>query len=182
NLTSPHVHTFFSLNIHPPPRSTLFPYTTLFRSIISRTVVGIHCRWCHTEFSAIEWLAYLRKLTIHLKRIRALHVSKEIAAHDIQLRIIAPFARISNLVAYGGQFQQRLLFRFRSHPIKTLNVLFKCRFDSVHHLQHASFLSRSEFLRHIWLAQRFAKLLVGQALAALPARLELFGTAEVFFI
>src|SRR5205814_3878205 len=86
NLTSPHVHTFFSLNIHPPPRSTLFPYTTLFRSIISRTVVGIHCRWCHTEFSAIEWLAYLRKLTIHLKRIRALHVSKEIAAHDIQDR------------------------------------------------------------------------------------------------
>src|SRR5207249_9367596 len=27
------VHTSFSSRIHPPPRSTLFPYTTLFRSL-----------------------------------------------------------------------------------------------------------------------------------------------------
>src|SRR5947209_17969780 len=29
---------FFFLMIRPPPRSTLFPYTTLFRSLLSRDV------------------------------------------------------------------------------------------------------------------------------------------------
>src|SRR5262245_64353938 len=28
------IHTLFFLRIRPPPRSTLFPYTTLFRSLI----------------------------------------------------------------------------------------------------------------------------------------------------
>src|SRR5207247_9626922 len=27
-------HLFLSLTLHPPPRSTLFPYTTLFRSLV----------------------------------------------------------------------------------------------------------------------------------------------------
>src|SRR5437870_8137070 len=33
---------FFFLMIRPPPRSTLFPYTTLFRS--PRSSQGAHCR------------------------------------------------------------------------------------------------------------------------------------------
>src|SRR5204863_9465950 len=36
-LSSPHIHLsshFFFLMIPPPPRSTLFPYTTLFRSVL----------------------------------------------------------------------------------------------------------------------------------------------------
>src|SRR5690242_21671906 len=32
-LTPPHLTHIFSLIIRPPPRSTLFPYTTLFRSV-----------------------------------------------------------------------------------------------------------------------------------------------------
>src|SRR5690606_41094961 len=31
---SPHIRPFFILMTPPPPRSTLFPYTTLFRSIV----------------------------------------------------------------------------------------------------------------------------------------------------
>src|SRR4029079_19818884 len=31
-----HVHLFFFLMIRRPPRSTLFPYTTLFRSLVRR--------------------------------------------------------------------------------------------------------------------------------------------------
>src|SRR5687768_18287687 len=37
------LHTFFFLMIRPPPRSTLFPYTTLFRSggpVLPATVYG----------------------------------------------------------------------------------------------------------------------------------------------
>src|SRR5207248_10705333 len=30
----PPVHSFFFLMLRPPPRSTLFPYTTLFRSLV----------------------------------------------------------------------------------------------------------------------------------------------------
>src|SRR6266446_8663284 len=42
----PHVFTFFFLMIRRPPRSTLFPYTTLFRSLpppqaSASTVVGM---------------------------------------------------------------------------------------------------------------------------------------------
>src|SRR5574342_1012814 len=32
---------FFFLMIRRPPRSTLFPYTTLFRSLVDRQVVGL---------------------------------------------------------------------------------------------------------------------------------------------
>src|SRR5947209_8921697 len=41
---------FFLLPIRPPPRSTLFPYTTLFRSSsvkTSRSQVADH-GWCHS--------------------------------------------------------------------------------------------------------------------------------------
>src|SRR5437773_11518480 len=33
---------FFFLLIRPPPSSTLFPYTTLFRSVLDRVVLGVH--------------------------------------------------------------------------------------------------------------------------------------------
>src|SRR2546422_10937851 len=35
----PFVHMFFFLMIRRPPRSTLFPYTTLFRSLVDRRAV-----------------------------------------------------------------------------------------------------------------------------------------------
>src|SRR2546430_17542768 len=35
-----HLLFFFFLMIRRPPRSTLFPYTTLFRSVVSRFVLG----------------------------------------------------------------------------------------------------------------------------------------------
>src|SRR5256884_6017185 len=35
-LTDPHMYCFFFLMIRRPPRSTLFPYTTLFRSLFTR--------------------------------------------------------------------------------------------------------------------------------------------------
>src|SRR5438132_4538590 len=37
---------FFFLMIRRPPRSTLFPYTTLFRSPNGGPAIG----WCHTEW------------------------------------------------------------------------------------------------------------------------------------
>src|SRR5206468_11756127 len=37
----------FLLMIRPPPRSTLFPYTTLFRSRVIRTIDGDRYVWPH---------------------------------------------------------------------------------------------------------------------------------------
>src|SRR3712207_8251691 len=39
-------HSFFLLMIRRPPRSTLFPYTTLFRSRRSRRAAPAPCRAC----------------------------------------------------------------------------------------------------------------------------------------
>src|SRR5205085_12166839 len=38
--TTTHLHLFFSLMLPPPPRPTLFPYTTLFRSLRRRYPPG----------------------------------------------------------------------------------------------------------------------------------------------
>src|SRR2546426_6910023 len=50
-LRSPSILFFFFLMIRRPPRSTLFPYTTLFRSLFdaSRAPLGKHTLWayCH---------------------------------------------------------------------------------------------------------------------------------------
>src|SRR3712207_8389893 len=38
---------FFFLMIRRPPRSTLFPYTTLFRSKLTERAHGDHARWVY---------------------------------------------------------------------------------------------------------------------------------------
>src|SRR3712207_8493209 len=56
---------FFFLMIRRPPRSTLFPYTTLFRS---DPRLGI-CQWFHFEDHRLdETVAWLRRLGV--KRLR----------------------------------------------------------------------------------------------------------------
>src|SRR5699024_12360674 len=42
-LTLPLLHSFFSSLLLPPPSSTLFPYTTLFRSLPSRGARRLTC-------------------------------------------------------------------------------------------------------------------------------------------
>src|SRR5215813_9080722 len=52
SLFSLSVFFFFFLMIRRPPRSTLFPYTTLFRPLRPSTVdagTGGAARWCHAE-------------------------------------------------------------------------------------------------------------------------------------
>src|SRR5690606_42017599 len=48
-LVFPLLFIFFFLMIRRPPRSTLFPYTTLFRSVRPRRVLrGSRCRMCRS--------------------------------------------------------------------------------------------------------------------------------------
>src|SRR5207249_10481210 len=48
-LTLPLSPFFFSLLLPPPPRSTLFPYTTLFRSHTVARRRNAHASSCHTD-------------------------------------------------------------------------------------------------------------------------------------
>src|SRR5258708_31673385 len=43
---------FFFLMIRRPPRSTLFPYTTLFRSARDPPCAAVRCRGLHSEIGA----------------------------------------------------------------------------------------------------------------------------------
>src|SRR5438309_6475682 len=45
---------FFFLMIRPPPRSTLFPYTTLFRSPCPSNRFFIHMQYCSRTQNAVE--------------------------------------------------------------------------------------------------------------------------------
>src|ERR1035438_10574417 len=61
---------FFFLMIRRPPRSTLFPYTTLFRSdfrrrVVSGAVLGDCCSWNRSEEHTSE-LQSLRHLVCRL--------------------------------------------------------------------------------------------------------------------
>src|ERR1017187_6874474 len=55
---------FFFLMIRRPPRSTLFPYTTLFRSnhfAISLTAVGTGGRWLARDYNQLDSLHAWRR-------------------------------------------------------------------------------------------------------------------------
>src|SRR5439155_25348166 len=56
DLPSPLFPYLFFLMIRRPPRSTLFPYTTLFRSVFTRDRVA-----ALAEGTPFEWVLHLRK-------------------------------------------------------------------------------------------------------------------------
>src|SRR5437773_7593987 len=60
-----------------PPRSTLFPYTTLFRSDVSRVVPGV---------AGLEWSA---RISEHSTRVRSEeHTSELQSHHDLVCRLL----------------------------------------------------------------------------------------------
>ncbi len=137
-----------------------------------RTVIGVDSRRRHPPFGAVHWLADFRKVAILLKFLAAAHVAQIRAAINGQLRIIAPFIRVTDLHVERFQFRERLFFRLRAHPGKRGNVRAERGDEIVHHLFGAGFgLWRKIFL-HVDFTKRLAKILVGGLGAALPAWLQ----------
>src|SRR2546426_6513666 len=70
---------FFFLMIRRPPRSTLFPYTTLFRSLFSALyddsvwTVAVHGRDCRRHITGDVGAGDLRMRDIHLRRVGQRH-------------------------------------------------------------------------------------------------------------
>src|SRR5207253_7954446 len=60
-LTYPlHLHPFFFTLLPPPPPSTLFPYTTLFRSIQWQRAVVPSCHACPSPTNRTAYPAWVR--------------------------------------------------------------------------------------------------------------------------
>src|SRR2546422_7412668 len=58
---------FFFLMIRRPPRSTLFPYTTLFRS----SIVVMRCKSTTTTMNGIAWVASTARSEEHTSELQS---------------------------------------------------------------------------------------------------------------
>src|SRR4029434_11359642 len=73
----------FFLMIRRPPRSTLFPYTTLFRSHMPRTHnAHAHARAMHTQARSEE---HTSELQSHLNLVCRLLLEKKVVSSVLQL-------------------------------------------------------------------------------------------------
>src|SRR5205814_5323499 len=62
-VTMPIGLSFFFFSVRPPPRSTLFPYTTLFRSMYGRRTVALDVSFLrHVIFTSSGPVAYVQSL------------------------------------------------------------------------------------------------------------------------
>src|SRR6266581_8046417 len=77
----------FSLMIRPPPRSTLFPYTTLFRSH-RRRASCVRCQQHHRDRQPVPGSGRDRKST----RLNSSHPSISYAVFCLKKKTKTPFA------------------------------------------------------------------------------------------
>src|SRR5690349_25097227 len=76
---------FFSLTLRRPPRSTLFPYTTLFRSHLARCVDGLGH---HLEDRHAGVLGLGQRTREHLGRRSEEHTSELQSRRDLVCRLL----------------------------------------------------------------------------------------------
>src|SRR5438094_2795629 len=88
---------FFFLMIRRPPRSTLFPYTTLFRSLFMQAVqdVQIDSRVSRTQYQytlqdadETELAEWAPKLLAHLRNRSEEHTSELQSPYDLVCRLL----------------------------------------------------------------------------------------------
>src|SRR5260370_3177361 len=88
--------------IRRPPRSTLFPYTTLFRSQTTNLLPGPHSRWAHGKASSLASRAraagrdglrseeHTSELQSHLNLVCRLLLEKKKTEHVVPPRTDSP--------------------------------------------------------------------------------------------
>src|SRR5258708_19367860 len=70
--------------IRRPPRSTLFPYTTLFRSVTTRTACEIHMCGCADATAGMSKAAKARTTAFFMPTVASAHPRSEEHTSELQ--------------------------------------------------------------------------------------------------
>ena len=132
----------------------------------------------HAPFLAVHGLIDLGDFAAGFELGRAPNIAEEISGQDGNGAVVAPHLGIADLVADGIELDLGLLLRDIAHPIETVNVSSQRLLKFVHHLQHPCLAIRAERRIHIALSKDFAKLIVHQTDASLPARRQFLLTGQ----
>src|SRR5437867_7158548 len=105
---------FFFLMLRPPPRSTLFPYTTLFRSVAVGYFLGLERQ--------MEWRKPLSSLALAPFHLRSEeHTSELQSPYDLVCRLLLEKKKQLKLITHPHRrqlkVQARRLLRLARSPI-----------------------------------------------------------------
>src|SRR3546814_2771345 len=84
--------------------------------------------------------------------VRTQCIAEQSVAPDLQVRIIAPFIRITDLWREGGELFMRLGLGLSAHPAKLIDAASHGGHDIVNHIQGGRLCFRREILSHVDLA------------------------------
>src|SRR5438034_5139030 len=80
---------FFFLRIRRPPRSTLFPYTTLFRSVSETQMIARVAKRTVLSDNAVSFLVPVLEDVLHWDRARSEEHTSELQSHsDLVCRLL----------------------------------------------------------------------------------------------
>ena len=147
-----------------------------------RIEVGIDGGRRHAPFAAVHGLPDFVQLAMSFELGGAQVVTIKIIGHNFHRAVVAPNVGIADFVTNGVQLGQRLLLGFGAHPIQLLNTQRHSVFDAPGHVHRGSFQFGRERFAHVCLSQGFSEIAVNVAHATFPARLKLFGAAQVFAV
>ena len=145
-----------------------------------RIVIRVDRRRRHVPFVAIDRLAELRQPVAPLEGLGPRDVLHVRVGQDLQLRVIAPGLRISDLGHDGGQLGQSLPLGFVAHPVARYDALFVGGHQILDQSVHAALGVGLEVFFDVQASQRLADLPVHRADGPFPTRLHLLDAAHHF--
>src|SRR5437773_729354 len=102
-----------------------------------RVVVGVDRRWRHAPLSPIYGLTDFVYVAVRFKLSCVFYVAEKVIARDLDRAVIAPFIRISDLVANAVELQQSLFPGRWAHPVKLFNAQLHRVLDAFDHVHRA---------------------------------------------
>src|SRR5262249_55571280 len=96
----------------------------------------------HPPLGVIDGLSDLVDSASRFEESCIAYIADEVSRCDLHGAVVAPLVGISNLIAHALKFQDRLLFRFGTHPVELLNALSHCFFNAADHVERARLESR----------------------------------------
>ena len=106
------------------------------------------------------------------------HIPEEVVRFNLELRVVAPMVRVTDLVADDVQLAQRLLLRLGAHPVEAFDLVLHRYFDLLGHQLRLRLGVGGEGTFDELLPERFTEAVIDRAGAGLPARRHVRHSAE----